>query len=113
MTICSISREIGRQVGVLIDRKGKVEYVIAGSPDEIVIPDLKRVRKGTGRLRGLRLIHTHLKNEPLSRDDLTDLVLLRLDLVAAIGTGDQGQPQTMRMAYLNPDQQSEARLDPS
>ncbi len=107
MTLCSISRETGRQIGLLINRKGKIEYVIAGSPSEIVIPDLKRVRKGSGRLRGLRLVHTHLNNEPLSRDDLTDLVLLRLDLVAAIGSGARGEPQTMRMAYLNPDQASE------
>ena len=28
------------------------------------------------RLRGLRLVHTHLKSEPLTQDDLTDLALL-------------------------------------
>jgi GTP-binding protein HflX len=37
-----------------------------------------------GRFRGLRLVHTHLRGEPLTRDDLTDLALLRLDLVAAV-----------------------------
>ena len=41
--------------------------------------------RGPGRFRGLRLVHTHLRNEPLTRDDLVDLALLRLDLVAAIG----------------------------
>ncbi len=45
-----------------------------------------------GRFRGLRLVHTHLRNEPLTRDDLIDLALLRLDLVAAIGVTPDGRP---------------------
>ena len=40
------------------------------------------------RTRGLRLVHTHLKGEPLTRDDLTDLALLRLDLIVAIEAAD-------------------------
>jgi GTP-binding protein HflX len=36
----------------------------------------------------LRLIHTHLKNEALTEDDLTDLKLLRLDLIAALSSPD-------------------------
>jgi GTPase len=39
---------------------------------------------GKRLLRGLRLVHTHLKGEPLSDDDLTDLALLRFDLLAAL-----------------------------
>src|SRR6185436_10361962 len=42
-------------------------------------------RSGRQRFRGVRLVHTHLSDEPLTRDDLTDLALLRLDLIAAIG----------------------------
>ena len=49
-----------------------------------MLPDVGRLRAGAGRLRGLRLIHTHLRNEPLSRDDLVDLTRLRLDMVVAI-----------------------------
>jgi GTP-binding protein HflX len=49
-----------------------------------MLPDLGRMRAGAGRLRGLRLIHTHLRNEPLSRDDLVDLTRLHLDMVVAI-----------------------------
>lgn len=50
-----------------------------GNQKEILIPDLSGFRSGTSRLKGLRLIHTHLNGEPLSRDDLVDLALLRLD----------------------------------
>jgi GTP-binding protein HflX len=52
-------------------------------------------------LRGLRLVHTHLKNEPLNQDDLTDLSLLRLDLIAAIGLKDR-LPDKIFVAHLMP-----------
>lgn len=101
-TLCALSRELGRQIGLIIDRRGKTEYVIAGTPSEIVIPSLSRLRTGAGRLRGLRLVHTHLNNEPLSRDDLTDLAMLRLDMVAAVGVSDKGRPANLYMAHINP-----------
>ncbi len=87
----------------MIDRRGRVTHVIIGDQNEIVIPNLTRVRSGAGRLKGLRLIHTHLKNEPLSKDDLNDLALLRLDLVMAIGTGANGEPLTAYIAHIDPD----------
>ncbi|MEM7137262.1 MAG: GTPase HflX [Myxococcota bacterium] len=79
-----VSHETGRQVGVLVDRRGTVHHVIVGDASKLMLPDVGRMRAGAGRLRGLRLIHTHLRNEPLSRDDLVDLTRLRLDLVVAI-----------------------------
>ena len=79
-----MSRVTGRQVGVLVDRSGSVHHVIVGDASKLMLPDVGRFRGGEGRLRGLRLIHTHLGNEPLSRDDIVDLTKLRLDLVAAI-----------------------------
>ena len=80
--LTELSQEIGRQLGVLINRRGEVEHVIVGDARQLVLPDIGRARAGHARLRGLRLVHTHLKDEPLTRDDLTDLVLLRLDAVA-------------------------------
>lgn len=76
--------------------------MIAGTPAEIVIPSLGRFRTGPGRLRGLRLVHTHLRDEPLSRDDLADLAMLRLDLVMAIGADGEGRPLTAYIASLDP-----------
>jgi GTP-binding protein HflX len=60
-------------------------------------------RVGEGRLRGLRLIHTHLEGEPLSQEDLTDLALLRLDLMAAVGVNANGLPDLVSIAHLLPD----------
>jgi GTP-binding protein HflX len=47
-------------------------------------------------------VHTHLKDEPLTRDDLTDLALLRLDAVAAVGVTPEGMPGKMHLASLLP-----------
>ncbi len=101
--LAGISREISRQIGILVDRKGNVRRVVVGDARSVMIPKLDGWRVGAGRLRGLRLIHTHLKDEPLSQEDLTDLALLRLDLVASIGVDSQGLPTVVRMAHLLPD----------
>jgi GTPase len=96
------SHEIHRQVGVLVNRNGYVEYVIVGNARSIVLPDLKRVRMGADRFRGLRCLHTHLAGEGLTQDDLTDLALLRLDLMAAIDVRSDGMPGLVRAAHLLP-----------
>lgn len=97
-----LSHAIRRQVGLLISRRGAVEYVIVGSGRDLLLPDLSEFRVGRRLLRGVRLVHTHLQNEPLTQDDLTDLALLRLDLIAAIGIGDEGQPKDMYLAHILP-----------
>lgn len=97
-----LSHQTGRQIGALVNRKGQIEYVVVGDARAIFLPEFGRLRAGESRFRGLRFIHTHLKNEPLSRDDLTDLSLLRLDLVAAIGLDENGLPLTIHVAHLLP-----------
>jgi GTP-binding protein HflX len=87
---------------VLVDRRGAVTHVIAGDQRRLFIPELGRARAGARRFRGLRLLHTHILGEPLSGDDLTDLSLLRLDLVAALQVDDQGRPGTVEYATLLP-----------
>ena len=96
------SRELNRQIGIILDRQGTVLHVIVGDDREIVIPDLSGYGLGRSGLRGLRCIHTHLKGEPLSQDDLNDLALLRLDLMVALSVGDDGLPGAVHYAYLLP-----------
>ncbi|UCD66936.1 MAG: GTPase HflX, partial [Deltaproteobacteria bacterium] len=97
-----ISREIGRQVGVLIDRSGQVDLVIVGDAKQIVIPALSGIRSSGGRLKGLRCIHTHLAGENLTDDDLVDLLFLRLDLMGVIKVQSDGQPEKLYSAHLVP-----------
>ncbi len=88
--LCGLSSRLRRQTGVLIDRNGHVTHVLVGDDHQLELPDLGRWGAGSGRLRGLRLVHIHLKGEPLSDDDFNDLARLGLDLVAAVGlAGDQ------------------------
>jgi GTP-binding protein HflX len=102
-TLSELSWETKRQLGVLIDRGGNIRYVIVGGPMGIWIPDLADFRLGKGpRLRGLRLIHTHLRGEPLSHDDLTDLALLRFDMVGAVDVSESGLPGKLSLAHLIP-----------
>ncbi len=96
------SRELRRQIGLIIDRGGEVKYVILGDDREIVIPDVTGFALGRSGLRGLRCIHTHLKGEPLSQDDLNDLALLRLDVMISLAVGEDGSPGTVHFAHLIP-----------
>lgn len=100
--LAAVSREIGRQVGVLVTREGAIRNVIVGDAHKIELPDVGRLRGGAGRFRALRLIHTHLRGEPLTRDDLNDLALLRLDAVAAIQALDDGRPGAVQVAMMQP-----------
>ena len=100
--LSEVSRELERQVGILANRRGDVEHVFVGDASRIMLPEIGRIRAGRGRFRGLRLVHTHLRNEPLTRDDLVDLALLRLDLVAAVGVTPDGRPADLHVAHLLP-----------
>jgi len=87
-----------------------------GDAKSLFLPDLERDYPASGRrLRGLRLIHTHLGKEPLSEDDLTDLALLRLDAIVAIEVDENGLPGVAHAAHvlpLNPQGESWRILDP-
>lgn len=101
-SLAEASHETGRQVGALVHRQGEVDYVIVGDANKLMLPDIGRLRAAEGRFRALRLIHTHLFNEPLTKDDLVDLVRLRLDLVAALQLSPGGEAKTIHYAYNTP-----------
>ena len=100
--MAQISHDLHRQVGVLLDRTGAVVQVIVGDAKGLMLPPLRRERGVRGRLKGLRLIHTHLDTPALSQDDLMDLALLRLDAVAALLVAPGGAPGSIQMAHLLP-----------
>ena len=100
--ICGLSLEIKRQVGILVNRLGTIDYIIVGNYQQIFIPDLSEYRTYPGRLKGLRCIHTHFDNDPLTQDDLTDLLLLKLDIMAAINVSEKGLPSMVHVAHILP-----------
>jgi GTP-binding protein HflX len=85
-----LALEIGRPVSVLIDRRGRLTTVAAGDAADTPLPPT--AGEAESRLRGLRLVHVHLKPGGLSGPDLTALFLNRLDLIVAVdvATNDRG-----------------------
>jgi GTP-binding protein HflX len=102
VAMTAFSNETGRQLGLLAGRDGAIHAVLVGSDREVMIPDIHSLRFGKRALRGVRLIHTQLKDAPLTQGDLTDLALLRLDLVAVIEVCSDGRPGLLRIAHLIP-----------
>ncbi len=100
--LSSISHEINRQIGLLINRLGKIAYVVVGDHKQIFIPDISDYRAAPGRLRGLRCMHTHLNDENLTKEDLTDLALLRLDIMGAITLTNDGRPHQVHVGHILP-----------
>ena len=113
--MAALSRVVGRQLGVIVDRRGRVEMLIVGDTGSILIPSLPRGRSGAGRLRGLRLLHTHLTPELLSQEDLMDMLFLRLDALAVLSVSPYGEPVQWQYAHLlppNPDNTPYVVYDP-
>jgi len=109
--LLDLSKEIGRQVGILVTRRGTIEYVIVGDRERIKIPKLSSARLGRARFRGLRLIHTHLNGELLTKEDLTDLALLQLDLVACLSEDKGLGGEVVHVGYLVPQNRKDALWD--
>jgi len=100
--LTEISARLHRQVGLLVDRNGRITHVVVGDARGLFLPDLRDFPLGVRPLRGLRLVHTHLAGEALTRDDLTDLALLRFDMIVALTVDPQGLPGTAHIAALRP-----------
>lgn len=100
--LCQLSFEMNRQIGILLSRSGKVEQIVVGDFKGIMIPRLGAVRSAGGRLKGLRLIHTHLAGEEISDEDLMDLLFLRLDLLSVLKITPDGLPERLYSAHLLP-----------
>ncbi|MGL4721846.1 MAG: GTPase HflX [Desulfovibrionaceae bacterium] len=95
------SKELKRQIGLIIDRKGNVLFVIIGNHTSILIPELPVQRTAKNRLRGLRLLHTHLNDELLTQEDLMDLLFLRLDYCTVLTMTKEGTPHQIQCAHLS------------
>ena len=100
--LAHLSSSTGRQLGVIINRHGQPVMVILGEQDQILIPELGRLRQSGGRLRGLRLLHTHLNRDGLTEEDLMDMVFLRLDSIGVLNVSSEGDPLSFQWAQMMP-----------
>ena len=74
--------------------------VLVGDTGAIYIPELPRARSSSDRLRGLRLIHTHLNDALLSQEDLMDMLFLRLDSISVLTVDGMGAPGLFQSAHI-------------
>lgn len=102
-TMAALSKETNRVVGVLIDRRGRIEETMIGDHKRLYLPDIGRDRAGSSRFRGLRLIRTALDQPRLAPDDITDLSKLHLDSVGVVHVRPDGKPGQLQWAHLIPD----------
>ena len=81
--IADVSNKINREINIAIDRKGNVIEISIGDSGSVQLPimDIKE-----RRLSGIRVIHTHPSGSSrLSNIDISALVKLKLDCIAAVG----------------------------
>lgn len=98
--MAGFSEITGRQLGVLLDRRGAMDAVLIGSPHRVYLPSPEEIGGRRHGLVGLRYLHTHLTGRGLDEEDLSDMSLHRFDFVALICPG---KPPRYELAHLNPD----------
>ncbi|WP_097026031.1 GTPase HflX [Clostridium peptidivorans] len=84
--IVGVTLDVNREVSVAINRKGMVESVAIGDSTSVEMPmiDIKE-----RKLSGVRIIHTHPNgNSHLSALDISALIKLKLDCIAAVGVDE-------------------------
>ena len=102
--LAAASTLLGRQVGLVLDRKGQVQYVVLGDARGIKLPEFDRFRRAPGKLRGVRFVHVHAPGDELDDDDFTDLGLLYLDAVAVLWPpAPPSRPTTISWAHVLPE----------
>lgn len=100
---------MGRQLGLVVSRKGEVVQVVAGQPESLPAPDLSRLRRGRARLAGYALLHTSF-SPGCSVWDRDQLARQRWDIVASLETSRDGMPGSLHAAYIDPSSDADGGL---
>lgn len=97
--ICKISFEINKEISVYINRRGRIIDIAIGDSGTVKLEDMSE-KRGIEGLNGIRCIHTHPKGESmLSSMDITALISLKFDCMAAVGVDEKGA-RDITIGYL-------------
>jgi GTP-binding protein HflX len=99
--LARLSAELGRQLGLVLSRRGEVVQVVAGSPESLPSPDISRLRRGRTRLAGYSLLHTSF-SPGCSVWDRDQLARQRWDLIASLEINRDGLPALLHAAHIDP-----------
>ena len=100
--MASVTRDLNRRVGVLVDRAGRIEAVTVGDAKRVTVPRKPSAPAGRDRFCTLRFLSTRRGDENLSPGELAPLALHRLDALAVIEVAEDGLPGSVRVAHLLP-----------
>lgn len=112
--LIAVTEEIGREVAVYVDRKGRIIEISVGNTWTVDLPAVDA--RSEVRLSGVRCIHTHPSGDTeLSDPDISSLRRLRFDAMAAIGrlsgesvgclgffTGEKEEDGTLEVQLFGP-----------
>lgn len=97
--INEISKAIKKELCVVIDRRGKITAISVGKINNVEIPHINATDK---KLSGFRVIHTHPTGESkLSSMDISALVDLKLDAIAAIGVKENIEDTNINIGFCD------------
>jgi len=100
--MASITHELNRRVGLLVDRAGRIERVAVGDARRVAVPRKPSAPSGRLRFCTLRFLATRLVDGPLGPEELAPLALHRLDAMAIVDVEIDGMPGPVRVAHLMP-----------
>jgi len=106
--VCAITGILGREISIYIARDGSIADVSVGDSSKVDMPDMRLVRNAD-RLCGVRCLHTHPGGDGRpSGVDLGTLRSVKLDAMASVGVGADGNGTTFYAAFLG-DMQGDER----
>ena len=100
--MASISHDLNRRVGILVDRAGRIERISVGGAEAVEVPRTPSAPSGRMRFCTLRFLTTRFIDDELPPQELAPLALHRLDALAVIAVNPQGGAGRVRVAHLLP-----------
>ncbi len=101
--LAGITARIGRNVGVVIDRRGRLIDVSVGDALEVPYPAASAAdARKEGRLCGLRFVRTKPENTSVGHADRLVLTKYGLDALVFVGVDRGGTPRSVKLGMIYP-----------
>ncbi|HBC40928.1 MAG TPA: GTPase HflX [Pseudanabaena sp.] len=100
--LAMVSVELKESICIYLNRRGQVIRVAIGTPNQTKIPPLELPRYGSDRLSGLRCIWATPDPESPNTNDLTAMLMQRLDALVILPVNPKGYVERGYLAHLLP-----------
>ena len=99
-----LALEMGRELAVLVNRRGQIVDVVVGEANALSLPPIHK-REAPTRLSGLRCVHIRQSGGGVTRSDLVNLALRRLDVLVTVSwdpAASGAYDSEIYLAFLEP-----------